>query len=83
MRVERDLGERQVSAGEFCHRILKPYAADVAVRRHARRCRELTGEMKRAIAGDFRELCQHDVIADICGNIIEDAIEPCPVKALV
>ena len=83
MRIERDLGERHISVGQLGLRVLEPHAADVSMRRDTHRNRKLAGEMKRTVAGGLCEMCERDVIFDVCGNVFKDAAQPRVIEAVV
>jgi hypothetical protein len=70
MRIERDLGERQLARRQFRHRILQPHAAYVAVWRDAYCECEHPGEMKSTIACYSGQIYKQDVVRDVCFDIV-------------
>jgi len=64
-RVEGYLCERQLACRNFCHRLVQPHPADLAMGRNAHGQFELARKMEWTETGDLRQTCERDVVRDV------------------
>src|SRR5258706_1531990 len=75
LRIERYLRERQFARCQFCHRLLQPHAAYIAVRWNAHGKCELAREMKCTVTRYSSETYQRDIVPNVGRDIVENAAQ--------
>src|SRR5258708_6265058 len=70
--IEGNLCKRQSARCHLGHRVLQPHAADITLGRDAGSEREHAPEMEPTDARDRGEVCERDLISEMCRNVIKD-----------